>query len=121
MPSNLVWRRCPTCGQLTLVPATANLCWQCGAPCPDPGRDPRPSAGGAPTTTDSAFPSAGVGSDLDERLERAPAARRSLPGSIAPTSRRPRVVPSPGTTLTAAEDAIARRLLGSVFPNGIEL
>ena len=32
MRNNLTWRRCATCGQLGLVPAVAEACWQCGAP-----------------------------------------------------------------------------------------
>ncbi len=29
---NLIWRRCGACSQLTLVPVSAQVCWQCGAP-----------------------------------------------------------------------------------------
>ena len=80
MPNNLTWRRCGNCGQLTLVPVSANVCWQCGAPCPD-----RESGHPAPA-------------DLN-----LPAPRPSF------------------MALTPQDDAVARRLLASVFPDGVDV
>jgi hypothetical protein len=83
MRDNLTWRRCLTCGQLTLVPATAESCWHCGASMAPP------SAG------DLAGPSPALG----------PAAEGGAPrfGGLSPE-----------------EDAVAKRLLASVFPEGIQ-
>ena len=110
MPNNLTWRRCTNCGQLTLVPVNADVCWQCGAPCPGP----RPDAGATAPAGGLGFPSiVDFGRAADQRRAAPaspPAADRNLP---AP---RPRWM-----DLTPADDATARRLLASVFPDGFEL
>jgi hypothetical protein len=106
MPSKLVWRRCGTCGQLTLVPATANVCWQCGSPLVDgPGGDNNPLA-------DRALPGQApgfgpFGGDAPRPFGGFAPADASLP----PPKPRP-------MDLTPEEDARARRLLASVFPDG---
>ncbi len=91
MRDNLTWRRCATCGQLTLVPAAAEACWQCGAPI-------------------AAQPAAG-------------ATRPPLGRPAAPT-RADLNLPAPPPRfldLTPDDDLVARRLLASVFPEGVEL
>jgi len=120
MPTKLVWRRCGTCGQLTLVPVSANVCWQCGAPLPEPGTGSDPSA---EASADDVGPLAGqermawppfpfVGNrdrdsgdpdQLDPRLT-----ERNLP----PPKPRP-------MDLTPEDDAVATQLLESVFPDGL--
>ena len=91
MRDNLTWRRCATCGQLTLVPAAAEACWQCGAPI-------------------AARPAAGDGGPPRGR----PAAPTRADLNLPP--RLPRAL-----DFTAADDLVARRLLASVFPDEIDL
>ena len=102
---NLTWRRCPSCGQLTLVPVNADACWHCGGPiAPRSSADaaapaplPEPHTGSGPT-----FPRV-HGFDLGAATDRN--------------------LPAPGPRpmgLTPADDAVARRLLASVFPDGVD-
>jgi hypothetical protein len=114
MPNNLTWRRCGNCGQLTLVPVSANVCWQCGAPCPD-------RESGHPAPADAAPP------------DPAPAVAPGFPIGFAPAAEpSPGVAPSPADlnlpaprpsfmALTPQDDAVARRLLASVFPDGVDV
>ena len=107
MPSKLVWRRCGVCGQLTLVPATANVCWQCGSPL---GEGPGKSADDNPLA-DRALPAPGFGSSD-------PDVPRPLGGFAAPADASlPPPKPRP-MDLTPEDDERARRLLTSVFPDG---
>lgn len=121
MSNGLVWRRCPACGQLTLVPATANVCWQCGAP--HAGHRPQSDAfGGEDFTPASDLPAGGpipgVGPGLSFGLPRGQEPWWSV--HRLGVERTPSVRRSSAPTLTAAEEAIAHRLLSSVFPDGIE-
>ena len=112
MPNNLTWRRCTNCGQLTLVPVNADVCWQCGAPCPEP----RSSA-----DSGTAAPVGGLG--FPSIVDFGRAANQRL-GAPAPPSTTQWNLPHPRPRwmdLTPADDAIARRLLASVFPDGFEL
>ena len=112
MSNHLAWRRCAACGQLTLVPATAESCWQCGAPLvsrPEASDDqsaanPRPGSHPA----GSAFGGFGAA--------RASAAGAASPADLNLPPPRPRFM-----DLTAADDIVARRLLESVFPHGVDL
>ena len=110
MPHRLTWRRCTHCGQLTLVPVSANVCWQCGAPCPggepqdhgaeaNPHDDQSPGRYPRPTSVEAWMVQLSDGAGLD----------------IDSTTR-----VTPVTGLSAADDQVARRLLASVFPDGFE-
>lgn len=122
MSTKLVWRRCATCAQLTLVPVSANVCWQCGAPLPEPVDGDHLSA--------ESDPALGKADALPQRPWWPPFSR---PGEIDhhPTERE-RIDPSlvernlpPAKSrpmaLTPEEDAVATRLLESVFPDGPSL
>jgi hypothetical protein len=90
MPDELIWRRCGTCQQLSLVSLSANLCWQCGAALPKPNE-----------------------ADTAQLAQR----RRSARDPGAP--RLLVAVPASSGRLTAGEDAVARRILARAFPNGL--
>jgi len=118
MANGLVWRRCPVCGQLTLVPATADVCWQCGA-LHAGHRPPRDADGITPaTSTPAEGPIPGVGPGLAFGLARGQDPSWSVHRVGA--ERTPPIRGSSATMLTAAEEAIAHRLLASVFPDGME-
>ena len=103
---NLTWRRCPSCGQLTLVPANADACWHCGGPIA-----PRSSAdAAAPVPLPEPAPGSGPSSLHTSGFDLCAATDRNLP---APGPR--------PQDLTPADDAVARRLLASVFPDGLDL
>ena len=105
IPHNLTWRRCPSCGQLTLVPVNAAACWHCGGPITarsGPGAAAPPPAPQPPSGVDPSLPHV-RGFDLGA------VADRNLP---APAPR--------PMDLTPADDAMARRLLASVLPTGVE-
>lgn len=87
MRHNLAWRRCRTCGQLTLVTSPDGVCADCGAPM---------------AALDAHRPS--------------PARRRAVTPARRSPPPRPRV-----PDLTPADDAVAKRLLASVFPEGAGL
>ena len=115
MASGLIWRRCQACGQLTLVPATANVCWQCGAPSAGPRS---PTGAGAEEVDeatsligDRSMP--GVGPGLGFGLGRG---MRGEPWWLEAEERGP--VSRPREALTATEAATAERLLASVFSGG---
>lgn len=99
--TNLTWRRCPACGQLTLVPASAETCWQCGAPIA--GR-PTENAAGHAARASSPFRPA--------EISPPPA---STPADLNLPPPRPKFM-----DLTAEDDVIARRLLATVFPDGVD-
>lgn len=90
--SHLAWRRCATCQQLTIVPTNARACWQCGAPMGSRAEGSH-EVGQAP-----------IGREV--------AGLEAIP-SVAGVAR--------FGDLTAEEDAVARRLLRSVFPDGVDL
>ena len=112
MPNNLTWRRCANCGQLTLVPASANVCWQCGAPCPDHDREPRAEAGGPGLS--GGIPGAGPGLPF--------AFAGGAVNQIGPSAAASNLPPAKPRfmDLSPADDLIAKRLLTSVFPDGFE-
>lgn len=90
---NLVWRRCSGCGQLTLVPASASVCWQCGTP-------------------------VGRSAPVDPALFRAnpprPLAQR------APTQEPVRQIPAEECTpLSPGQIATANRLLATIFSDDV--
>jgi hypothetical protein len=84
---------------LTLVPASTETCWQCGAPC-----------------------SGHEASVQDARGERLPWAPQNQDAPLGAASNQ--YLPAPPrhfTDLTPEDDIVAYRLLASVFPEGVEL
>ena len=111
MQNNLTWRRCTNCHQLTLVPVSANVCWQCGAPCPERG----PGGYGEADAVDAAGVEAGFPVIFGRAAE---------PWTIAAGSPAELNLPAPGPrygAISAADDARARRLLASVFPGDADV
>ena len=112
MSNHLAWRRCAACGQLTLVPVTAESCWQCGAPLaarPAERDDAAPNAAAGPPGAGSVF-GAGFARSRAPSVEPPSAADLNLPMP------RPRFM-----DLSPDDDLVACRLLESVFPDGVEL
>lgn len=90
---NLVWRRCGGCGQLTLVPASASVCWQCGTPV------------GRATPVDPSLFRMNPPMPMNARI---------------PTQEPVRQMPAEEMTpLTTEQIATANQLLASVFPDEI--
>jgi hypothetical protein len=111
MPNHLTWRRCTSCGQLTLVPASANVCWQCGAPCPD-------GDGHQPMGDLLANGSLGIEGPAPfafgqlEIVRPAEYAAADLPAASSPAR---------SIGLSSTDNETAHRLLTSVFPDGVVL
>jgi hypothetical protein len=116
MPNNLTWRRCGNCGQLTLVPVSANVCWQCGAPCPDRGSGEHTDAADAAPTGPAPAVGQGVPFGFGHASDPRAGATAPSPADLNLPPPRPSFM-----TLTPQDDAVARRLLASVFPDGVDL
>ena len=110
MPNHLTWRRCTSCGQLTLVPASANVCWQCGAPCPERAVD-QPAAdlvSDGSLGIEGQLPFAFGQIETFRSGDRAAAADLPI---AAPPAR--------FLDLSPTDNETAHRLLASVFPDGV--
>ena len=122
MPTKLVWRRCGTCGQLTLVPVSANVCWQCGAPLVEPPHESDPPSGADPLegqADDAPAPIAWHPFAFTDHAGSRPEAPKS-PDQAAIERNLPPAKPR-AMDLTPDDDAIAHRLLESIFPDGLLL
>lgn len=97
--ARMFWQRCPRCGRLTLTRLGAATVCDCAQEIPAPPA--RPLFGPTPDA---------------QAITPAPAA---LPAPPAPA---PDAAQTPALALlTPAQDANVRRLLASVFPNGVDL
>ncbi len=122
MPTKLVWRRCGTCGQLTLVPVNANVCWQCGAPLNDPRGEPDPNPGSASADAQPeefperiAWPPFSFAENLSPQSDEPnPLDPRAIDRNLPPAKPRP-------MDLSPEDDIVATQLLDSVFPDGVTL
>ncbi len=122
MATRLVWRRCGTCGQLTLVPVSANVCWQCGAALPEPRGDVDPNTGrGSVDGQPGEFPAPIAWTPFSSAENLGHPSAEPNPLDPTPVERNLPPAKPHFMDLSPDDDAVAARLLESVFPDGLIL